>query len=167
MESYQSIMAKISTLRQKASTLRNTEKKGVISELRKLIAFYEIEPAELFSGASSKFETGKSAKSVLPALYRDPVSGKTWSGRGKHPRWLIGDKAKYLIEASAKATSPKPAKSARKGKATAVKSAAKPVVRGKPAKQTKRVKDNGSTRAAGEKQATLPAATDVSATNKS
>lgn len=33
---------------------------------------------------------GKPAKKAgkLPAKYRDPDSGKTWSGRGKQPVWL-------------------------------------------------------------------------------
>lgn len=34
-----------------------------------------------------------------PALYRDPVSGATWSGRGRAPAWLISveDRKPFLI----------------------------------------------------------------------
>lgn len=32
--------------------------------------------------------TSKKAKSALPPLYRDPVSGKTWTGRGVQPGWF-------------------------------------------------------------------------------
>lgn len=34
-----------------------------------------------------------------PALYRDPQSGATWSGRGRAPAWLAGveDRTAYLI----------------------------------------------------------------------
>lgn len=28
--------------------------------------------------------------------YRDPASGKTWSGRGRKPNWVIGDADQYL-----------------------------------------------------------------------
>ncbi|MFP6557513.1 H-NS family nucleoid-associated regulatory protein [Paraburkholderia sp. B3] len=37
-------------------------------------------------------------KRTLPALYRDPETGRTWSGRGHQPQWITGDKADYLIE---------------------------------------------------------------------
>jgi DNA-binding protein H-NS len=32
--------------------------------------------------------------------YRDPATGKTWTGRGRAPTWLEGkDKVKFLISA--------------------------------------------------------------------
>lgn len=37
--------------------------------------------------------TSKKAKSALPPLYRDPVSGKTWSGRGVQPGWFKAARA--------------------------------------------------------------------------
>ncbi|MDR5855717.1 H-NS family nucleoid-associated regulatory protein [Caballeronia sp. LZ062] len=38
-----------------------------------------------------------------PALYRDPTSGKTWSGRGMAPGWLASakDRTKFLINGAA------------------------------------------------------------------
>ncbi|SAL18558.1 histone-like nucleoid-structuring protein H-NS [Caballeronia sordidicola] len=38
-------------------------------------------------------------KGPQPALYRDPKSGATWSGRGRAPGWIAGatDRKKYLI----------------------------------------------------------------------
>ncbi|WP_229202386.1 H-NS histone family protein [Pseudoduganella aquatica] len=41
----------------------------------------------------------KSAKTTNPvaAKYKDPVSGATWTGRGRAPLWLNGqDKQKFL-----------------------------------------------------------------------
>ena len=42
---------------------------------------------------------GKMAKVRAPiaAKFQDPKTGKTWSGRGKSPKWLRGDRAKYEI----------------------------------------------------------------------
>ncbi|WP_408408253.1 H-NS family nucleoid-associated regulatory protein [Paraburkholderia sediminicola] len=39
-------------------------------------------------------------KGAQPALYRDPKSGSTWSGRGRAPAWLAGAKGrtKFLID---------------------------------------------------------------------
>ncbi|MFM0515867.1 MULTISPECIES: H-NS histone family protein [Caballeronia] len=40
------------------------------------------------------------SKGALPAKYRDPKSGATWSGRGPAPQWLasVKDRTKFLIE---------------------------------------------------------------------
>lgn len=32
------------------------------------------------------------------ALYRDPASGKTWSGRGMKPSWLSGNEEEFKIK---------------------------------------------------------------------
>lgn len=40
----------------------------------------------------------KAARAPLPALYQDPESGATWSGRGKAPKWIAeGDRDSFLI----------------------------------------------------------------------
>ncbi|MFM0120284.1 H-NS family nucleoid-associated regulatory protein [Paraburkholderia sp. RL18-101-BIB-B] len=38
-------------------------------------------------------------KGPQPALYQDPKSGATWSGRGRAPGWLasVKDRNKFLI----------------------------------------------------------------------
>lgn len=46
-------------------------------------------------GVTSK--TGKAKGAVLPDKYRDPVSGKGWSGRGRRPKWMEGDAEQYAI----------------------------------------------------------------------
>lgn len=37
-------------------------------------------------------------KAPMPALYRDPATGKTWSGKGRQPGWIEGNKDEYLID---------------------------------------------------------------------
>jgi DNA-binding protein H-NS len=106
MDSYQSILAKISTLQQKASAIREAEKKHAVAELRKLIEFYDVQPSELFSNAKpaagakpGKAKAKTSVKRVLQPKYQDPASGKTWNGHGKRPHWIVGDKENFLIAA--------------------------------------------------------------------
>jgi DNA-binding protein H-NS len=104
MNSYQSILAKISVLQKKASTLRETEKKRVVTEIRRLIELHDIQPAELFSNAKSATRKSPSApgkKRFRPPKYQDPATGKTWNGLGKRPGWLVGDKETYLIATQA------------------------------------------------------------------
>ncbi|MDR5747827.1 H-NS family nucleoid-associated regulatory protein [Caballeronia sp. LZ029] len=67
------------------------------------------------------------SKGALPAKYRDPKSGLTWSGRGPAPAWLASakDRTKFLIESAPAASSDSPATSkSTKLKATSKASAA-------------------------------------------
>jgi DNA-binding protein H-NS len=73
-------------------------------------------------------------KGAQPALYRDPKSGSTWSGRGRAPAWLVDvkDRSKFLIaKAGEGAAEPKAAavkKAAPAKKAVAKKSVVKKAV---------------------------------------
>ncbi|MFM0356478.1 H-NS family nucleoid-associated regulatory protein [Paraburkholderia nemoris] len=74
-------------------------------------------------------------KGAQPALYRDPKSGSTWSGRGRAPAWLAGakDRSKFLIDAAEVVGDAKPAvtKAVAKKAPTAKKTAAKKTVSAK------------------------------------
>ncbi|CAE6696293.1 H-NS family nucleoid-associated regulatory protein [Paraburkholderia domus] len=63
-----------------------------------------------------------------PAMYQDPTSGATWSGRGRAPAWIAEakDRSKFLIAGGAKATVATPAGAVSKAK-TAVKKTSKAV----------------------------------------
>ncbi|RQM47141.1 hypothetical protein EHZ19_15930 [Paraburkholderia bannensis] len=70
-------------------------------------------------------KAGNYPRGRQPALYRDPKSGATWSGRGRAPAWLAGvkDRAKYLIaEVAEFSAAPK----ARASKAVTAKKVAAP-----------------------------------------
>jgi DNA-binding protein H-NS len=43
-------------------------------------------------------------KQAIPPKYRDPETGKTWSGRGHQPGWMTGNRDDYLIDKSQAAT---------------------------------------------------------------
>ena len=79
-------------------------------------------------------------KGPQPALYRDPKSGSTWSGRGRAPAWLASskDRSEFLIDGASTAADAKPAVAKAVGKKapTAKKTAAKKAVSAKvPAKK--------------------------------
>ncbi|PRY06004.1 H-NS family nucleoid-associated regulatory protein [Paraburkholderia sp. BL25I1N1] len=71
-------------------------------------------------------------KGPQPALYRDPMSGATWSGRGPAPAWLAGakDRSKFLIDGNSTAADAKPVvkKAAVKKAPPAKKTAAKKAI---------------------------------------
>ena len=53
------------------------------------------------AGSARKADAGKRVRKQpgksLPARYKDPASDKTWSGRGRRPAWLVGERDKYAI----------------------------------------------------------------------
>jgi DNA-binding protein H-NS len=52
--------------------------------------------------AGDKTFAVKKPKSVKPPKYVDPASGKTWSGYGHQPGWIVGNRDEYLIKTDPK-----------------------------------------------------------------
>ncbi|WP_173120034.1 H-NS family nucleoid-associated regulatory protein [Pseudaquabacterium terrae] len=112
MSTYRDLTAEISRLQAQAEKLRNAEKSGVIARIREAISLYGITPADLGLSKSGKtaavsIEAAKPAPQFGVAKYRDPATGKTWTGRGKPPAWIAGkkDRTAFLISAAAPAAS--------------------------------------------------------------
>jgi DNA-binding protein H-NS len=81
MSSYEELQQKIAELQKQAEEVRQQEIAQVVADIKAKMAQYGITIEDL-SGRVKK--TG----SVVKAKYRDPVSGKEWSGRGVQPKWL-------------------------------------------------------------------------------
>lgn len=78
--------------------------------------------------ASKAKAAGNYVRGPQPAMYQDPKSGATWSGRGRAPSWIAGakDRSRFLIASGAQAASAANAGVVSKAK-TAVKKASKTV----------------------------------------
>ncbi|WP_321927903.1 H-NS family nucleoid-associated regulatory protein [Paraburkholderia guartelaensis] len=73
-------------------------------------ARFLIEDEASAPAAKKVVKAGNYIRGPLPALYRNPKSDETWSGRGRAPAWLAGakDRSKFLItNADAPAAAPK------------------------------------------------------------
>lgn len=77
--------AQIAALQKKADALREKERAGVIARILEAVEAYDIKTHELFGGGAKKKQAP--AKSTRPK-YRDPATGKEWSGFGPTPKWL-------------------------------------------------------------------------------
>lgn len=112
-KSLQALESEIARLQAEAEKLRNDEVEGVIDRIRVAIAHYGLTPDQLFGGGKRKAAGGTALKASSDGLavgvpkYRDPASGKTWTGRGKPPAWIAGaaDRAVFEIK-GAISTSP-------------------------------------------------------------
>jgi DNA-binding protein H-NS len=136
MSTYRQLKQQIAELEKKAAIVMKNEVRKVIESIRRQIAEFGLTAADLglevARRAGGKARTVK--KSALKPKYVDPVSGKTWNGHGKRPRWIVAaqDKGKLddlLIE---KAGLSKPAKASPTAKPAAKKAQKKAAAR-KPA----------------------------------
>jgi DNA-binding protein H-NS len=113
MKTYTQIQAEIAKLEKQANAARKGEVAGVVKKIKEAIAAYGLTAQDLgFSGgkAASKAPAkpaAKAPKNEKPAMvgvakYRDPATGRTWTGRGKPPDWIKGAKNRdqFLIEAA-------------------------------------------------------------------
>jgi len=84
--------------------------------------------------AKKSAKAGNYVRGPQPALYRDPKSGATWSGRGRAPAWIADakDRSRFLIDgATAAGQKPVVKKAAAKKAPTAKKAAVKKAVSAK------------------------------------
>jgi DNA-binding protein H-NS len=92
MATYQELKAQADALIKQAEEVRKIENKEVIAEIRAAIREHGITAEQLgFAPA------GKGSRTKAPAKYRDPLTGKTWAGRGRTPLWLNGPYEEYAI----------------------------------------------------------------------
>ena len=91
MQTYKELLAAKSDLEAQLERARQNEIFSFISEIKEKISEYNLTEFDL--GFSKK-----KSKQLVQPKFRDPISGKTWSGRGVSPLWIQGkNKMDYLI----------------------------------------------------------------------
>ncbi|WP_065062561.1 H-NS histone family protein [Paraburkholderia tropica] len=98
MATYRELKAKIVELEAKASVARAEEITDVLADLRARITEFGLTQEQIFGAQESDSRHHASGKR-LPPKYRDPVTGSTWSGRGREPAWIANAKQRerFLI----------------------------------------------------------------------
>jgi len=95
---YEELQAKIADLQAQAEQVRREERQQAIDMAKTMISTYDITARDLGLDKMVKTKTGPKPGNKVAAKYRDPLSGATWSGRGKTPRWINGaDRSQYAI----------------------------------------------------------------------
>ena len=79
-------------LRSQVDTAIEAHKQAKIAELRtkvkEMAAEKGFDISDLMIRTPSGKGRAKKVKGALPPKYRDPQTGKTWSGRGRPPFWM-------------------------------------------------------------------------------
>jgi DNA-binding protein H-NS len=123
MATYAEIKRQIADLEKQAEKIRQAEIKDAVGKVKELIARYQLtaEDVGLVSGAKRRLarRKGKKAGASGEPKYRDPATGKTWTGRGKPPTWIAGAKSRgdFLINSSTEAAPARGASSTKKSAA--------------------------------------------------
>lgn len=94
MSSYKELLAERERLEAQLEAALKEERVNVLDEIIRKMAIHKITLDEIRGPAPD-------AKAKSVPKYRDPASGKEWSGRGKPPNWIkdAPDRSLFLIPA--------------------------------------------------------------------
>lgn len=97
MATYKELKAQMAALEEQAAMARAAEFDEVLADIRLKVAEYGFTARDIFGRA--RRARAASVGGVVPAKYRDPKTGVTWSGRGRAPRWIkdVKNRDRYLI----------------------------------------------------------------------
>ncbi len=147
MPTLAAIQKQIAELERKAEVIRKSEASKAADKVKELIARHELTAADIgLSGraadatetkraTASRKKTATTAASAAGRVkkpgrrmagvprYRDPASGKTWTGNGKAPGWIAGAKNRdaFLIDADGGSPQAEPTPSATASKKASAK----------------------------------------------
>ncbi|MEX3925159.1 H-NS histone family protein [Paraburkholderia sp. BR10936] len=97
MATFKELKAQMAALEEQAAAARAAEFEEVLADIRAKVADYGFTERDIFGRRRGGRETA--ARGVVPAKYRDPKTGVTWSGRGRAPNWIkdVKNRNRYLI----------------------------------------------------------------------
>lgn len=95
MASYKELLQQRSLLEQEIQEARQRELADAVSQVRALVTEYELTADDVFPPA--RVTRGGQGVKVAPK-YRNPLTGDTWTGRGKAPKWIQGqERSQFAI----------------------------------------------------------------------
>jgi DNA-binding protein H-NS len=107
MSRYDELRAQLERLATEVEEARVAESHDAIDTCKSLIAKFGLSPFDLGFVKTQILAPNKSApptfavkkpKRTYAPKYRNPATGDTWSGLGKAPAWIEGDRDAYLIK---------------------------------------------------------------------
>jgi len=94
MQTIQQLQTQLAELDKRIKAARRSERDAALTKVRDLVTSYALTAREVFGQGYSD----RAKLFTVGAKYRDPVTGATWSGRGRAPSWIVGrDRAAFLI----------------------------------------------------------------------
>ena len=98
MTTFAELIQQREALEAQIAQARQTEVADAIAKVKALIIEFELIAQDIFSIAKRGPKAGNASKNPVAPKYSDPVTGQTWTGRGKAPKWIDGkDRAQFVI----------------------------------------------------------------------
>lgn len=99
MATYRELKAQIAALEEEAAVARASETAEILADVRAKVAEYGLTVHEVFGELPGRRGANSRPHQSPPPKYRDPVTGSTWSGRGRAPAWIanVKNREKFLI----------------------------------------------------------------------
>lgn len=126
---YKQLKAQIAKLEEEAAAARKIEAADAVATIKALIDEFDLSAEDL--GFKTARRGATKGRTTGAPKYRDPATGKTWTGRGKPPTWMSaaikeGKAELFLVEKAAPANrkssrAPQTEAAAARGKAARVK----------------------------------------------
>jgi DNA-binding protein H-NS len=89
MSNLADLIAQKAALEKKIAEARREARAGAIAQIKSLMTEHGLTLADLGGKSAPPATAARSRKGrKVPAKFRDPDSGATWSGRGLQPKWL-------------------------------------------------------------------------------
>jgi DNA-binding protein H-NS len=97
MATLKELIAQREALEKEISATRQKEYRDAIARVKSIVAEFGLSQGDVFGPGRPARKAGKTGMKV-PPKYRDPASGKTWTGRGVAPNWIKDkNRADFLI----------------------------------------------------------------------
>jgi DNA-binding protein H-NS len=108
MRTLDELLQQHEVLQKEIGSARKRERRVKVKEVRLLLEKYSLAADDVFpaqrKNRAAAATAGTGVKKIRPAKYRDPESGKTWSGVGRAPLWIRDrDASAFLISTAEKA----------------------------------------------------------------
>jgi DNA-binding protein H-NS len=87
MATLKELIAQKEALEKEISATREKEYRDAIAKVKSMVAEFGLTAGDVFGAGRPARKPGKTGMKVAPK-YRDPASGKTWTGRGVAPAWI-------------------------------------------------------------------------------
>jgi DNA-binding protein H-NS len=96
MSTLKELLEQIAALESRVAEVRKVETADAIAKVRSIVEEYQLTEQDIFPVGKNKKDL--KVKNKVAAKYRDPDTGKFWSGRGIAPKWLENqDRNNFLI----------------------------------------------------------------------
>ncbi len=86
MTTLKELLAQQEALNKQIEEVRTAAIAGAIEQVRKLVAEFGLTAKDVFPGGAKAAGGKKKTSGTVAIKFRDPLSGNTWTGRGKAPR---------------------------------------------------------------------------------